>query len=250
MAIVKSALAHYCCFLALCLLTLNAFTQQAPNLQEWGEKFNTAGAALTFKETARTRVNGRTVVTYNLFASGLPQDGKYILWMSNLGSNPRAAADAFLSKDGEVVNTLADPVRHVAQDPINLKLFGGRGESFMFALISDDGQLRAFTQIVPFPIEVNNGPCRLRAIETGPYYSGVFISISGLQPNEELLIRSESGNDNGQSKAKATNEGTYYSILLPFVKGNRSGKARFNVTSKSCKVGIDFPWGEGSYQPQ
>jgi hypothetical protein len=167
-----------------------------------------------------------------------------------VGSDPRPAADAYLNGDGKVVNVLADPEHHVAEDPINAKLFGGKGEPIQFALISDDDQLRAFIEITPFPMEKTAGPCHLSAIETAPHYFGIFIRVTGFQPNEELNIEQRSENEGGQSKANADDRGMYDAGLFPFVKGKKSGTARFVVTAKSCKIGIEFPWGEGSYQYQ
>lgn len=224
--------------------------QTVPSRDQWGEKYNSPGANLTYKEIGRTRIEGRTVITYNLFASGLPKNEHYVLCSLNVGSEPQAVADAYLNDEGKVVNVLADPAHHVAEDPINVKAFGGKGEPIQFALISDDDRLRAFAQVIPFPLEESSGPCRLAAIETGPYYYGMFIRLTGFQPGEDLAIETKSGNEGGQTKGKANEQGSYNTALLPFVKGQRSGKGRFYVTAKSCKIGIEFPWGEGSYQYQ
>ncbi len=153
-----------------------------------------------------------------------------------------------LNDDDKVVNVLADPAHNIAEDPINAKVFGGKGEPIQFALVSDDDQSRAFAPIVPFPVEKTEGPCRLSLIETGPLYFGVAIILTGFQPDEELSITTESESEGGQSKDKAGVTGGYNVALLPSVKGKRSGKARFIVSGKSCKIGIEFPWGEGSYQ--
>jgi len=224
--------------------------QDVPPRDQWGEKFNSPGARLTYKETARARIGDRTVITYNLFASGLPKNQHYILCSLNVGSQPQARADAYLNQDGKVVNVLADPRRQVAEDPIDLKVFGGRGEPIQAALVSDDGQLRAFAEVVPFPIEETAGPCHLSAIETAPYYFGMLIKLNGFQPHEELTIDQQSEGEGGQTKATADDQGAYNALLLPFVKGKRSGKVRFHVSARSCKIGIEFPWGEGSYQYQ
>jgi hypothetical protein len=224
--------------------------QTVPARDQWGEKFNSTGATLTYKEVGRTRTQGRTVITYNLFASGLPKDQHYVLCVLNVGGAPQAVADAYLNGDGKVVNVLADAEHHVAEDPINAKVFGGKGEPVQLALISDDDSLRAFTQIIPFPIEETAGPCHLSLVETGPYYFGVLIRVAGLQPGEELSIEQHSENEGGTSTGKADATGAYNAGIFPFVKGKRSGKARFAVAGKSCKIGIAFPWGEGSYQYQ
>ena len=224
--------------------------QTVPSRDQWGEKYNSPGATLTYKEIGRARIEGRTVITYNLFASGLPKNEHYVLCSLNVGGEPQAVTDAYLNDERKVVNVLADPAHHVAEDPINVKAFGGKGEPIQFALTSDDDRLRAFAQVIPFPLEVLSGPCHLAAIETGPYYYGMFIGLTGFQPNEDLAIEQQSGDEGGHTNAKANEQGGYNAALLPFVKGQRSGKARFYVTAKSCKIGIQFPWGVGSYQYQ
>src|SRR3984893_7272473 len=153
--------------------------QSAATADQWGERFNSQGTKLTYKEMGRTFVSGRTMVTYNLFASGIPKGQHWVLWVLNVGGKPQPTADAYINDDGRIANALADSQRHVPEDPINVKVFGGKGEPIQFALISDDDRFRVFTQIVPFPIEVISGPCRLSAIQTAPYSLGMLIRVTG-----------------------------------------------------------------------
>jgi len=226
------------------------FLGQVPDKNEWGEKFNSKGAMLVLKESGRTRINGQTLVSYSLFASGLPKDVDYTLWTRLVGGEPQGVANAFVNKDGLVVNVLADPVHKIAEDPINLKVVAGRGEPKQFALISNDGRYRAFGQSVPFPIENTVGSCHISATMLAANYSAVFIVLEGLQPKEELLIDSQSEGEVLHNNAAATDQGTYQSAIVPTVKGKRSGMTRFSITAKSCKVGVEFPWGESSYKVQ
>lgn len=251
--VVKMKIRLQSSILCLFVIVLNSAgfpAQTAPSRDQWGEKFNSQGAKLTYKEVGRTFVSGRTVVTYNLFASGLPKGEHFVFWVLNVGGEPKGVADAYLNEEGKVVNVLADPQRRIAEDPIRVGAFGGKAEPIGVALISDDDRWRVFAQIVPFPLDVVSGPCHLSAIETGPYYSAMFIEVSGLEPNEELTVDQQSENESGQTKTKADDHGNYNVSLFPFVKGKRSGKARFNLASKSCKIGIEFPWGDGSYRYQ
>ncbi len=220
--------------------------QTAPPREQWSERFNSEGAKLTYRETARARVQGATVITYNLFASGLPTDEHYVLWLLRIGQEPQAVADAYVNPEGKIVCVLGDPEHHVAEDAIDVKIAGGKGEPFKFALVSNDNRRQVFTQIIPFPIEQSAGPCRLSLIQTAPLYFGVFVKIIGLQPNEELVIDQHSENEGAQTKGKADALGTYSAAILPYVLGKHSGKARFYVVGSSCKIGVEFPWGQGS----
>lgn len=84
----------------------------------------------------------------------------------------------------------------------------------------------------------------------GRDYSVVSIVVTGLKPKEELQINQRSGNEGGKSKAVASEDGTYRTNILPFVKGLASGKLDFGVNAKTCSVDIEVPWGQGSYAIQ
>src|SRR5215470_4711545 len=103
---------------------------------DWSKGANSPGGALTLKETGRNAANGRTIVSYRLFASGLPKAQHFTLWTWNLGSQPQAVADAFINPEGLIVNTLGDPAHK--EDPIDIRAFGGRGNRKRFAITSDD----------------------------------------------------------------------------------------------------------------
>lgn len=236
-------------FMSLAIFSFACFGQSQDKI-EWGEKYNTSGATLVLKEFGRTPAKGQTVVTYNLYATGLPKDVEYTLWTRLAGEQPQATADAFINKDGLVVNVLADPAKGTDEDPINLKILAGRGEPKLFALISNDDHYRVFGQATPFPIESTSGPCRISATMMSRNYSGVFVVVTGLQPKEEFQVVQKSGNEGGQTKVTAEADGTYRTLVFPAVKGQASGKLQFTVTAKSCAVGLEVPWGQGSYVVQ
>jgi hypothetical protein len=81
----------------------------------------------------------------------------------------------------------------------------------------------------------------------GQNYSGVSIAVTGLQSREEFQIGQRSGSEAARTKATAADDGTYRTLVFPFVKGQSSGKLKFDVTAKACAVGIEVPWGQGSY---
>jgi len=154
--------------------------------------------------------------------------------------------DAYINPEGKAVNVLGDPQKGIAEDPIDLKVFAARGEPLQFALISDDDRWRAFTQIVPFPLEKTSGPCHLSLLEKGPYYQFVSIEVSGFQPGETVRIDVKSEGQGGKSQAQADEQGFYTALISPVVRGMASGHARIMIAAKSCRIGAEFPWGAGS----
>jgi hypothetical protein len=231
------------------VMSANSMPQTQSSQDHWGEKFNTAGAKLVLKEIGRDHISGRTVVTYNFFVSGLPRDVSYLLWARLVGRAAQPVAEAFLNGDGKLVSRPAIAGK-VTEDPINLRVFAGRGEPKQFALIAKDGRFQVFGEVIPFPIEAFDGPCHLFAVMGSEAYYTVWIHVTGLQTYEDLVIASQSDGEQMQNRAKASDLGTYDSALFPAVKGKQSGKVRFGVMGKSCKLAIELPWGEGSYEIQ
>jgi hypothetical protein len=233
-------------FLAVLISTLWAQDKQFTD--DWIKAANSSGSTLTLKETGRNGVNGQTVVSYRLYAAGLPKAQHFTLWTWNLGSEPRAVADAFINPEGLIVNRLGDATHK--EDPVDLRTFAGRGERKRFAITSDDWRLQAFADAVPFPIEQTANGCSLSVEMSAPNYAGVIIRGSGFQPSESLIVDLASGPESGKQQANATPQGTYTAAILPAVKGQRSGKASVTIISPKCSVAVQFPWGDGSYKIQ
>lgn len=215
---------------------------------DWSKAANSPGSALTLKETGRSTANGRTVISYRLFASGLPKAQHFTLWTWNLGSEPQAVADAFINPEGLIVNRLGDATHK--EDPIDVRTFAGRGEKKRFAITSDDWALQAFAEAVPFPIEQTVNGCRLLVEMSTPNYEGVVVRGSGFQASESLTVELASGPEGGKQQVNATPEGTYTAAIFPSVKGQKSGKASVTIVSPKCSVAVQFPWGDGSYRIQ
>ena len=235
------------CFIAT-FFVAGLWAQDKQFTDDWNKGANSPGSALTLKETGRNAANGRTIVSYRLFASGLPKAQHFTLWTWDLGSQPHAAVDAFINPEGLIVNTLGDATHK--EDPIDIRAFAGRGERKRFAITSDDWTLQAFAEAVPFPIEQTVNGCRLSIEMSAPNYEGVTVHSSGFQPSEPLTVDLASGPEGGKQQLNATPEGTYTAAIFPLVKGQKSGKASVTITSAKCSVTVKFPWGEGSYRIQ
>lgn len=235
-------------FLFATVLISALWAQDKQFTDDWTKGTNSPGSTLILKETSRNVVDGRTVVSYRLFASGLPKGQHFTLWTWMLGNEPQAVADAFINPEGLIVNRLGDVKQK--EDPIDVRAFGGRGERKRFALTSDNWALQAFAEAVPFPIEQTANGCRLSVEMSAPNYVGVIVRASGFQPNEALTIDLASGPEGGKQQATATPEGTYIAAIFPTVKGQKSGKASVTITTPKCSVALQFPWGDGSYNIQ
>jgi len=240
------------CSAVFCVTAFSSalWAQDKQFIDDWTKGANSPDSALSLKETGRNGLNGRTVVSYRLFASGLPKSQHFTLWTWNLGSDPQAVADAFINPEGLVVSRLGDATRKVLEDPIDIRAFAGRGEQKRFAITSDDWTLQVFAEAVPFPIEQSVNGCRLSVEMSAPNYAGVVLHGSGFQSSESLTVELASGPEGGKQQATTTPAGTYTAAIFPAVKGQKSGEASVTITSPKCKVAVQFPWGDGSYKIQ
>jgi len=240
----------FCSTVCLAIIVLSSVlsAQDKQFLEDWARGANSPGSTLTLKETGQKNVDRHTVVSYRLFASGLPKSQHLTLWTWNLGSGPQGVADAFVNAEGLIVNRLADPAHKTSEDPIDFRIVAGRGEPKRVALTSDDWTLKAFAAAIPFPLEQTSGECRLSVEMAAPNYASVVLHGSGFQPGEALVVEFASGSEGGKQQASATSTGTYTATILPTVKGQNAGKARMALTSAKCHVAVQFPWGEGSYR--
>ena len=238
-----------CSVLLLATVFISVLSAQDKQFtDDWDRAANSPGSALTLRETGRNGASGRTVVSYRLFASGLPKGQHFTLWTWNLGNEPQAVADAFINSEGLIVNRLGDATNK--EDPIDVRAVAGRGEKKRFAVTSDDWKLQAFAEAVPFTIEKTVNGCSLSVEMSAPNYAEVVLRGSGFQPNESLTVDLGSGPEGGKQQANATPQGQYTMLIFHAVKGQKSGKASLTITTPKCNVAVQFPWGDGSYKVQ
>jgi hypothetical protein len=85
---------------------------------------------------------------------------------------------------------------------------------------------------------------------SAPNYAVVVLRGSGFQPGESLTEELASGPEGVKQQVTTSPTGTYTSIVLPTVKGQKSGQASAKITSPKCSVAVQFSWGDGSYNIQ
>jgi hypothetical protein len=229
-------------FILLNVEMIGSIAQEAPPYREWGPQFNTTGAELKVKEVDRQKLERVTVVSYQFLAAGLPKNKVYRFWMWELGKDPQFGLDATIDNDGTVL-TKANPEQHTTPDSITLKVFGVPGEPKRFALLSFDGQAKAFGQVIPFPIESTDGTCRFSVEMLEPLYALVTLRAEGLKPDESFQVTLQSGQEGGRLKPRADQQGHWSSVVAPFVKGKKEGMTQAELTASDCKAKITFPWG-------
>lgn len=228
-----------------------ALVVKLANLQKnYGKKMNSAGVDLSLKEISRWRASDRTLVKYELYATGLPKDLTYSLLKIQISGKILKQMDGVtLDSDGRAIcaGRKGTCSGSTPNSPIDLVFFAGKSEPMRLSLVSnDDSHLKGFIQVIPFPTSVTDKGCKLESIIGTPKGEVTYIQGSGFEPNGELTVEGESSGEKNHGVAKAEADGSYFAAAMPNVLGKTSGTTKWSVKGKSCNPTLTFSW--GTYQ--
>jgi hypothetical protein len=216
----------------------------------WKGSMNSPGVELSLKEVGRSRTTDRTLVKYELYATGLPKNLTYTLLEIKVSGKVVQYLDGVtLDIDGRAICAgRPGTCRGNGQnDPIDLVLFAGKAEPKRLSLVSnDESHLKGVVSVILFPNAATDKGCRLDSVIGTPNGEVTYIHGSGFQPNEELITDSESYGEKNHGVQKAEADGSYFATLLPNVLGKTSGTTVVEVRGKNCDPKLSFSW--GSYQ--
>lgn len=156
--------------------------EQLATLQKnFGKKMNSPGVDLSLREISRSRTTDRTLVTYSLYATGLPRTTTYTLYQAQLnGSLVQSLDGVTLDASGMAICSGKEGTckGNGPDDPIDLVLYAGKAEPKRFALISnDEAHLKGFVAVVPFPNSATDRGCKIETVIGSP--NGELIYIQG-----------------------------------------------------------------------
>ncbi|HEV2490144.1 MAG TPA: hypothetical protein VGT03_10075 [Candidatus Acidoferrales bacterium] len=215
---------------------------------------NSPGASISLKETSRKSTGRQTVVFYRIMTSGMPKDGLYQLVLTSFDLQPKPIQWGIsLDESGQAVcSGQAGGCGQAGEgnDPIDLGLVAAKGEPKRFTLVSQDGKVKAFAYVVPFPIKASDGACSIEAILLLQHAEAVLIQGAGFAANSTVHMKSSSESEVIEGELKADVSGNVFTVLLPYVKGKTDGTGKVSFTSPACSPSLTYQWGLHSFQEQ
>lgn len=205
---------------------------------EWNDA-STAGASLKFTETSRQKMKEvGMMVNYELHAQGFKQGDKLFLWSKWLD-------DTYQRWESSVDQSGAISYKIKGENiPVRTFSFGHmlRGEPIHWALVSEGATTKAFSFVVPFPLESHGkGACVASARQESPSGLVFLLSFSGFQPGEPIDVTSEFKSESKKATQRASAQGTAEMPVL-FGEGDK-GKAKVTASTKACEVSLSYKVG-------
>jgi hypothetical protein len=205
----------------------------------------TPGLHLELKELPRTSTSAS--LKYRLHAIGFPRGVVFNLWAEDFGRLFHLVGSAFqVDESGNVLSSkLSGPSREGKSTQITLGPGPyPRGVAWQVALVSFDNALRAFTAVIPHPIIARKGPCMVQ-LELVSYRGDNFVATgSGFASGDEVSTELRYAGSVIEKRAQISAEGKLPPQVLLHASTGADRRARYTVTGRSCKVAIDYAWGE------
>lgn len=180
---------------------------------------------------------------FNLFAKGLKPGNRYTLYMVNTLLNKTMMGDFVVNRNGEL-ESVKD---RILLSNHNLMVVGPiKGEQMYYVLVSSNKKTYLAVQIIPDPIEYQwSDQAYVNALLLTKDATQFMVVGKGFQPNEQLVVTSQSGDEIGHFNVETNKDGMWISIILPGTIGKKGGPASVSVKrSHSAELGtMNYLWG-------
>jgi hypothetical protein len=207
---------------------------------KWGSAWATRDVQLSIEELRRETVDGKVDVVFRLRATGAPKGQPLLLWHKSRGGTPVRVPGVYLADDGRLVSVKD-------RQEAELHAWGlARGEAYDLGASSDDGTVRAFIKVTPFPLEAR-GPGRVRvwAELASARGDAWIVNGEGFKMAEEINTVMTSGDEAHLDVVTASPTGTFSRVLFPVAWFHQTnGTATWKATAKSGAVDLTFGWGD------
>ncbi len=208
---------------------------------EWDPmgEFASPGTSFTLEEDWRRRVGDRTMILYQMRATGFSAEEGLHLWLKTGMDFDKLPAS--VTADGQVAVPDMGPgflIRGYVP-----------GQAFDLTLVSDASGKFAHARTIPFPIEARGtGGCSISVSVESESGHLFFAILQGFEAGEEVQITSQYKSESTRSSHAASERGDIGFPIL-FGRGDR-GTATLTATGNNCTVSLRYNVGEDAIVPQ
>jgi hypothetical protein len=123
-----------------------------------------------------------------------------------------------------------------------------RGAIWEVALVSEDRTITAFTRAIPRPIVGQDGGCAV-TLELVSHRGQRFLaSGNGFAPGEDVVVESQYAGRVQRWQRRVSADGLLPPDVVSHAAPGSDRSARYSVKGRSCRVTIEYEWGEGAFR--
>jgi len=238
------------------LVVSGVCAQTAPNAEQlarqltnmhdaWGVRASSANMTLAIVQQSHTGAEFR----FRLQATGIPAGSvvSLVAWPVTQREPTEALRGVTFNDTGLAVcagrpGTCGDPSK--PDDPIEIPFRPAPGEPVRLGVVSQDGAVKAFAKIVPVPLQGEDKGCRVSAALLTAGAELLFVEGTGLAPNSELSMATDSEGEKHDVQGKVDSQGRYVSALMPYKQGLMRGTVHIRLKAGACSPSVNVPWGK------
>jgi hypothetical protein len=191
---------------------------------------------------------GSTEVKYRLRPSGLPRAVVFNVWVKDFGHSFHQIASGFqLTEFGKLVWIEGDEPSSGVRELDKVEFGPGlypRGALWEVAIVSVDQTLKAFAKTIPYPITASDGACSVSLELVSQRGERFLASGVGFFPGEQVVIESQYSGRVTSKRERVAAPGTLSPDVISHAATGSDRSARYTVKGHSCKVVVDYEWGE------
>lgn len=207
-------------------------------LTEWGLEHARGGMTLGLVEVRREATPAGTDITFRLEGKHVPRGARLALWHRSRGSKPVRVPGVYLSDDGRLLSAQSGEEAELHATGL------ARGEAYDLAVSDQEGMLRAFVKVIPFPLESRLGGRRVWAELASVRGEAWVMAGEGFRPFEEINAVLQRGEELHLDVIPSSPKGTFTRFLFPATWfKTESGSGVLKISADGGTQELRLAWG-------
>lgn len=204
----------------------------------------TPGIKLELVELPPTRPSATK--KYFLRVEGAPRGVTFGVWTKDFGQQFAEAFGGFQMDDSGALVSTNDTGQHRLEDIVLGPGAYPDGAVWMVAIVSDDHQISAFAKIIPHPIIVQDGACKL-SLELISLHGNRFVALGeGFEANADVQIETRAGERVTRKVQRTSADGALPLDVVSHGGVDVDQRASYRIKAQACSLEARYEWGEAA----
>ena len=217
----------------------------AAPLTDWGPDHARGGVTVGLVEVKREATAAGTDITFRLQGRGVPPGGRMALWHRSRGASPVRVPGVYVTDDGRLLSSQTGEEAELHATGL------ARGEAYDLGVSDQDGLLRAFVKVIPFPLEFRLGSRRVWAELASVRGEAWIMGGEGFKSLEEVNAVLQRGEEVHLDVIPASPNGSFTRFLFPATWfKTEQGSGVLKIAADGGTQELRIAWGPRALKPE